>query len=68
MNSKGTFLTPAACVLLLAACGPDRPPSEVRLVRADAGRIEPPDVIREQVAQRVTGATLFLGQVTDPSG
>ena len=55
MNSKGIFLTLAACLLLLAACGSDRPGSEVRLMRADVERIESPDVTREQVAELVRG-------------
>jgi serpin B len=55
VNSKGIFLTLAACVLLLAACGSDRPGPEVLPVRADVGRIESPDITREQVAELVRG-------------
>jgi serpin B len=57
---KGVFLALAACVFL-AACGFDESgsngerSSEVRLVRADVGRIESPDVTEEQVARLIRG-------------
>ncbi len=58
---KGIFLALATCVLL-AACGSDESggepgerSSEVRLVRADVGRIESPDATEEQVARLVRG-------------
>jgi hypothetical protein len=58
VNLKSIFLGLAAS-LLLVACGSDQSGSEVRLVRADVGRIESPDATEEQVAQLVRGNNAF---------
>jgi serpin B len=67
VNLKGIFLGLAAG-LLLVACGSDQSGSEVRLVRADVGRIESPDATEEEVAQLVRGNNAFAFEMYRTGG
>ena len=74
----GKILWACVSVLLLTACGPDtpdrdeqgteRPDADVRLVRADARRVQAPDVTDEQVADLVRGNNEFAFEMYREQG
>ena len=74
----GRILCACVVILLLAACGPDtpdrdeqgaeKPDTDVRLVKADAGRVQAPDVTDEQAEGLVRGNNDFAFEMYGAAG